>query len=189
MKTGKMLVFAMMTLLCCQSLFAQGFQPPAEGKAVVYFTRVSSYGYAVSFEYFHNDEYIGVFKGKNYMRYECEPGKHLFWASSENKEFIEADLAAGGTYIVMVNIEMGAWKARVGLSPITDKNTEEFTRAKDLIFSEPPSSTPQKKVDEMNVKLKDFIADKLKMYDEVWKSKYNYPVITQDMAIPAESMK
>jgi len=184
-----MLVFVLMTLLSCQSVFAQGFQPPAEGKAVVYFARVSSYGYAVSFEYFHNDEYIGVFKGKNYMRYECDPGKHLFWASSENKEFIEADLAAGGTYIVMVNIEMGAWKARVGLSPITDKNTEEFTRAKELIFSEPPSTTPQKKVDEMNVKLKDFIAEKLKMYDEVWKSKYNYPVITQDMAIPAESLK
>jgi len=64
-KTGLLVI---MSLLIRVPLMAQGFVPPAEGNAVVYFTRVSSYGGAVSFEFFHNDEFIGIFKKKNYMR-------------------------------------------------------------------------------------------------------------------------
>jgi hypothetical protein len=186
MKTGKMLVFVLMTLLSCQSVFAQGFQPPAEGKAVVYF--ICATPNLASFEYFHNDKYIGTFKGKNYMRYECEPGKHLFWASSENKEFIEADLA-GGTYIVMVSIETGAMKARVGLNPITSKNTEEFIKALGIVKDKELTVSSPKQVDKMNERLKDFITEKLKMYNDVWKKKYNYPIISPDMAIQKELLK
>ena len=130
MKTKITVAFFLLSFACCSSLFAQGFQPPSEGKAVVYFTRVSSFGALVSFEYFHQDKYIGVFKGKNYLRYECNPGENLLWASSENKEFLTADLKAGGTYIVMVNIAMGVGKARVDLEPVTPTNKDEFERAK-----------------------------------------------------------
>jgi len=101
MKTLKILcIILIATLSGSSSLFSQGFQPPAEGKSVVYFVRVSGYAGAISFEYFHQDKYIGIFKKKNYIRYECNPGKQLFWASSENKEFVTADLKEGGTYII-----------------------------------------------------------------------------------------
>jgi hypothetical protein len=167
---------------------AQGFQPPGEGKVVVYFVRVTSMGFAVSFEYFHQDKYIGFAKGKNYVRYECDPGKQLFWLSSENKEFLTADLAAGGTYVVMVDVIMGAMKARVGLKPITASD-EVFERAKELVKKEAPTVTSQEKIDQMNVKLKDFIADKLKTYEEVWKKEKNFKHISSDMAIAAEALK
>lgn len=75
--------------------FSQGLQSLSTGKAVVYFTRISAYGFSTSFEFFHNDQYIGAFKGKNYMCYECDLGEQLFWASTENKEFLTADLKEG----------------------------------------------------------------------------------------------
>ncbi len=168
---------------------AQGFKPPAEGKAVVYFVRVTSYGFAISFEYFHQDKYIAVAKGKSYLRYECDAGKQLFWASTENKEFITADLAPGGTYMVIVNVAMGFAKARVSLTPITDADKEIFPRAKELINAEPPVVTPQEKIDERNIKLKDFIAEKLKMYEDVWKKEKDFKHISSEMALSAEAMK
>ncbi|MGZ2369689.1 hypothetical protein ACXR6G_07865 [Ancylomarina sp. YFZ004] len=167
----------------------KGFTPPSEGKAVVYFTRISSWGGAYSFEYFHQDKYMGVFKGKNYMRYECDPGKQLFWASSENKEFITTDLEAGGTYIVIVDIIMGAWKSRVGFTPITADDTEKFDRAVALINKKKAIVTPATKINKMNNKLKKFIGEKLQTYNNVWKNEKNFKHISADMAIPTELLK
>lgn len=185
----KLLVLSILLVFAVSETQAQGFQPPAEGKAVVYFVRVSAMGFAVNFEYFDGDKYIGAFKGKNYMRYECEPGKHLLWASSENKEFITADLQAGGTYVVIVDIEMGIGKARVGLRPITAKATDVFDRAKELVKEKVPQVTEQEKIDKMNIKLKDFIAEKLEKYETTWKHEKNFASISPDMAIAEEDLK
>lgn len=189
MKTKILCFFLIASVFEFSSLSAQGFKPPSEGKAVVYFARVTGYGGAISFEYFHQDKYIGVFKKKNYLRYECDPGEQLFWASSENKEFITADLKEGGTYIVIVNIIMGAWKARVGLKPISVHDSEIFDRAKELINEKPPIITSESKIKAMNIKLKDFISEKLKMYDEIWKNEKTFRHISADMAIPADELK
>jgi len=190
MRTIKISCVILIVALLGQSfLFAQGFQPPAEGKAVIYFVRVSGYGGGASFEFFHQDKYIGVFKKKNYMRYECDPGEQLLWASSENKEFITTNLKEGETYIVIVDVIMGFWKAHVGLTPISVSDTESFDRSKELINKKEPIVTPEAKIEEMNKKLKDFIAEELKHYDEVTKHERNFKHISPDMAIPADAMK
>jgi hypothetical protein len=190
MKTRLFLIVFCILLAGLSSTFAQGFQPPAEGKAVVYFVRVTSMGFAISFEYFHQDKYIGVAKGKNYIRYECDPGAQLFWVSTENKEFVTADLQAGGTYMVIVDVAMGLAKARVGLNPITDTSDKElFIRAKELINAETAVVTPQEKIDQMNVKLKDFIAEKLKTYEEKWKNEKEFKHISPDMVISGDGLK
>jgi len=184
---SRMLIFCLLILAASTTtLNAQGFQPPAEGKAVVYFVPLKK---VVSFEYFHNDKYIGVFSGKNFMRYECDPGKQLLWASSENKEFVEADLKAGGTYIIMVENAFGVGRARVSLTPITTKNTEEFEKVKKLVLKQKPAVTSEEKIVEMNEKLQEFIPEKLNMYKTEWRNKYPIISITPDMAIPAESLK
>lgn len=170
------------------SIFAKGFQTPAPGKAVVYFTRVTNWGGVVSFEFFHQDKYIGVFKGKNYLRYECDPGQQLLWASTENKEFVTADLKAGETYIVIVDVAMGVMKGRVGFTPITVKDIQ-FERAKELIISKDQIITPEDKIAKMNVKLADFIKEKLNAYETDWKLTKNFKHISPDMSIPVESMK
>ena len=188
---AKLLFINLMTtyLLGFSSISAQGFQPPSKGNAVIYFVRVSSMGNPMNFQYFHQDKYIGEFKGKNYMRYECNPGEQLLWASSENKEFMTADFREGETYIVIVDVIIGVWKAHVGLRPISVGNNEIFEKAKKLILQEPPMITPEAKIEKMNLKLKDFIAAQLKMYDEKWKNERNFKNLSADMAIPADAMK
>jgi hypothetical protein len=187
MKTRLLLLAS--CLLASTLLCGQGFTPPAEGKAVVYFARVTKFGFAVSFEYFDGNKFIGDFKGKNYMRYECDAGQHLLWISSENKEFITADLKAGGSYIVIMDVIMGAWKARVGATPITSTSGEQFDRAKEQILSDAPIVTEQATIDKKNEKLKKFIDEQLKKYEEVWKNEKNFKSITPEMAIPEDSMK
>lgn len=186
MMIKKLILSTFFLLAGFMTLQAQGITAPSDGKAVVYFTRVTSYGAAVSFEYFHNDQFIGVFKGKNYMRYEVEPGEHLFWVSSEDKEFVTADLKAGGIYIIIVNIEMGAFKARVGLTPITANDSKLFGRAKALIKKKAPKETSDEVIQKTTRKLeqKNFIPEKLKMYEEVWKKEKDFSHISPDMAIP-----
>jgi hypothetical protein len=167
----------------------QGFKPPEEGKAVVYFVRVSNYGFAVSFEFFNYNKYIGAFKGVSYMRYECNPGEQLFWASSENKEFMTSDLKPGGTYIVVVDVIMGFWKAHVGLSPLSIDDEALFYRAKELIMSKAPVEITDKQIEKMNAKLSEFIPEMLDRYEKEWKQEHNFKYIDAEMAIPEESMR
>jgi hypothetical protein len=189
MKTSIILSVIIPVLLGMNLAKGQGLTPPSPGKAVVYFARVTNYGGAVSFEFFHQDKYIGAFKAKNYIRYECAPGESLFWASSENREFVTAELQEGGTYIILVNVIMGAWKARVGLAPISANDIEDFARAKEMINGEPPVITSDSKIQEMNKKLDKFIDEQLQKYETEWKSTKEFGHISPDMAIPEESMK
>jgi len=167
---------------------AQGFQAPAEGKSVVYFTQVTKYG-STKFEFFHDDKYIGYLKGKDYIRYECEPGENLFWASSENKEFLTADLKEGGTYVVVVDVVTGFWKNHVGFSPVSENDTELFERAKKVIMNEAPFVTSQAKIEKENKKLKKFIGEELEHYENVTKDKYNFRHVSPDMALSDSAMK
>ena len=192
MKTRFFMLFSLLFLVEFSPISAQGFEPPSEGKAVVYFVRVTSYGMGVTFQYFHNDKFIGQFKGKNYMRYESDPGEQLFWASSEDKEFVTSDLKAGDTYIIIINVEMGGMKARVGLNPLNLNDEKDlFERAKKIINKKAPIITSQKVKDKINTKLeaKNFIPSQLNKYETKWKNEKDIPHISPDMAIPKEAMK
>lgn len=186
----KTLMLMLVAILATLPLFSQGFTPPADGNAAIYFVRVSNYGGVVSFEYFHEKEFIGIFKGKNYMRFEYPAGKHLFWASSEDKEFLNCDLKAGETYVVLVNIEMGAWKARIGLEPLLVTN-EDFARAKEVIQSNAPIVTPEAKIKSTQKTLDErgFTEEMMKRYETEWKNAKNTKTISQDMFIPKDKLQ
>jgi hypothetical protein len=184
------LYFLIVILFSSSSLFSQGFTPPTSLNAAVYFVRVSSYGGAISFEYFHNQKFIGIFKGKNYMRFEFPEGEHLLWASSEDKEFLKCNFKAGETYIVLVNIEMGAWKARVGLEPLTIEN-EDFERVKALVNKNKPILTSESKIQLTQQKLDErgFIENIMTRYEREWKNSKNTKTISADMFIPKDKLK
>jgi hypothetical protein len=184
-------LFLLLVVLCITTpLFSQGFTPPADSNAVVYFVRVSGYGGTTSFEYFHNHTFIGIFKGKNYIRYECPAGEHVLWASSEDKEFLKCSLKAGETYMVLVNIQMGAFKARMDLEPLTIDN-EDFERAKTLVDSKEPIVTSEATIQSTQKKLDDrgFIEDIMERYENEWKNASNTKIISEDMFIPVEKLK
>jgi len=88
-------------------------------KAVVYFMRPSGMGFAINFQIWDGDHFIGLSQAKSYFAYECSPGKHLFMGFAENKVAVQADLAAGKEYYIGTNVRMGAWKARMGFTPVT----------------------------------------------------------------------
>jgi len=124
MKTNLFLITLLLALNT--SLFSQEIPPAPANKAVVYFVRATSYGFAINFSYFDSTKLIGIFAGKGYFRYECEPGTHLFWARSENKDFIEAHLEAGKIYFIDVIVQMGWVKAQVSIDPIDGKNPKKM---------------------------------------------------------------
>lgn len=113
----KNLLFGILFFIPFYSL-SQDIAPAPSDKAVVYFARAYSTGSMINFTYFDSTKVIGKFNGPKYMRYECEPGEHLFWARSENRDFLRANLEAGKIYIIEVIPMMGAIKAAVRLVPV-----------------------------------------------------------------------
>lgn len=191
MNRKNLLLLVLVVFSINSRMFSQGFTPPSESNAVIYFVRVSGYGGATSFEYFHNEKFISIFKNKNYIRYECPAGEHLFWASSENKEFLQCDFKVGETYMVLVNIDMGVMKSRVDLEPLTLDN-KDFERAKSLVLSKKPILTTESKIQSTQRKLdgRGFVENIMIKYENIWKTN---PKITQtisaDMYIPKENLK
>ncbi len=106
------------------NIAAQQIEPAPGDKAAVYFVRISSYSSAANFLYFDNSSFIGKFNGTKYMRYECEPGKHLFWANSENNSYLEAQLEAGKVYFIEAVPLTGVLRAGVKLIPLNPESIE-----------------------------------------------------------------
>lgn len=190
MKTRSIILITLLLLCGIFSLQAQGLKAPSKGKAAIYFVRPTSFGAMIGFKYFHQDKFFAKVAGKNYLRYEVDPGKHLLWASSENKEFMTAEVEAGKTYMVLVDVIMGFGSARVGFRPL-DINTqkEEFDKCMKVVKKKKPVVTSDEKIKEENEELKEFIAEKLNDYETIWKKEKNFKHLAPGMAIPSEFIK
>ena len=92
---------------------------PSADKALVYFMRPSGLGFAINFQIWDGDRFIGLSQAKSYFGYQCDPGKHLFIGIAENKRGIEADLEAGKSYYIITQVRMGGWRARMAFIPVT----------------------------------------------------------------------
>ncbi len=128
------------TIICV----GQDIKPAPADKAVVYFVRTASVGMAINFSYYDSARLIGKFKAPKYIRYECKPGVHLFWARSENRDFVEADLEAGKIYFIEALPKMGAMKARVQLVPLNPNDQKKMDKAIKLLTKKSSESfTPE----------------------------------------------
>lgn len=56
---------------------------------------------------FDSTRYFGRLNEDGYIRYECESGFHLFWSRGTHDDFIEAQLAPGKTYFIVVSEKVG----------------------------------------------------------------------------------
>jgi hypothetical protein len=113
--------------------------PPSE-KVLVYFMRPSGMGFAINFQIWDSNHFVGLSQAKSYFAYECNPGKHLFMGFAENKVAIEADLEAGKSYYIGTNVRMGAWKARMDFTPVT-RGSELWNRVEEYKKSLNPIAT------------------------------------------------
>jgi hypothetical protein len=119
---------------------AQTIEPAPADKAVVYFVRTSTMDPLINFTYFDSTKFIGKFNGPKYIRYECEPGTHLFWARSENRDFVKAEVEAGKIYFIEAAVKMGAMKAAVELIPVDPKDEKQMAKIFKLMNKKPSES-------------------------------------------------
>ena len=85
---------------------------PAPGKALIYFARTQTMGFAVKVKLYADGKFVGLIQSKTYIPVEVDPGKHEFIVEAENAGFLEAEVAPDTIYVVQVAIHMGAMKAR-----------------------------------------------------------------------------
>jgi hypothetical protein len=169
-----------------RSSHAQGFEAPADSNSVVYFVRVTKFAANTLISYFHETKLIGKFRGANYMRYECPAGKNLFWASSMERYFLNCDLKAGGTYIVLINMsDLG-----FHFEPITIHN-QDFERVLAFVKENKCLKMSREKIEEHQAKLdrKGFIDRNLKKYEDKWIDSHLTQSINPDMSIPSSFLK
>lgn len=138
MKLSVQLLFILFLSAPC--VYGQEYQKPAEGKSLIYFVRSSGTGALINFKYFDGEKYLGKMNGVYYFVYECDPGKHIFWVASENRDFLTADLKPNATYIVEVRPTMGALKAAVRLHPVSPDDTKKLKQVNKLLTKKEPTT-------------------------------------------------
>ena len=152
---------------------------PTQDRALVRFMRPSGMGYAVNFNLLDGEKVIGNSVAKCQFDYLADPGHHLFVSISENKVFLEADLAPGKVYYVITRIYPGAWRPRVAFIAVT-KGSEYWDTVlqleKELQKLEP--DTPKLKAweDGHTAEIKALLS----AYEAEFKSKYDWPKLTPE---------
>lgn len=151
----------LITLLFCLTVnFAKAQEKitlPSEGKAVIYFLRTTNLGAVMNFRLFDEEQIIAKFNGKNYLRYECNPGKNIFWVKAENIDFVEADLDAGKVYFVETNAVMGAFSAGVKFKLVDFSDEKQMKRINKLLNKMEPLTFTQEELKKLQIDNKEVI--------------------------------
>lgn len=120
---GLALVFALCG--CQSSMMAKssgGGSIVAPNEATVVFLRPSSFGGAIQSSVYDvtggKTVFGGIVSAKTQVSMHLPSGQHLLMVVAENADFMNASLAPGKTYYVLVKPRMGMWKARFSLIPI-----------------------------------------------------------------------
>jgi hypothetical protein len=150
---------------------AQGLTAPSPGKAVVYFCRPYNLPIINELAFFDSTQFIGKFTGSSYTRYECDPGRHLLWSKLDNKRFIEADLEAGGIYIIQVKIGPGLVSGTVNMEQLGPDDTKSLPRILNVLKEEAPHAMTDEEMSEEQIHFKKAIDNYPKAYEAAKKKK------------------
>lgn len=190
----KKLMFAIFAITISLHSFSQTenikakIVPPAEGKTVIYFVRTTALGSLLNFRYFDGEKYLGKFNGRSYIRYECEPGEHIFWIKAENVDVLKANLRAGKTYIVLTNAAIGAFSASAKFRVVNLKSEKQlkkidwvFEKRKEAVFT-------QEELKQGAEKNRDIIKNAQKKIAKKLKKKRKHSVLKADMYLDIDSI-
>ena len=155
--------------------------------SVVYFTRASGLGALINFTYFDGEKVIGRFNGPKYLRYECSPGKHLFWARSENKSYVEANLEAGKIYVIDVLPRMGGLKAAVLLVPV-DKYNYKLKRIQKLLSKRDSETFEESELNALQPEMTELIQRGMERYEKLKEKGKEIPILRSDMTVEEEDL-
>lgn len=163
----RIFILSTVLLLHCFTVRSQEIQSPAPGKSVVYFVRPSGLGLLINFTYYDSAKFIGKFNGPKYMRYECSPGKHLFWATSENRDFVEAELEEGKIYFIEAVPQMGAVKAGVQLVPLNPNDPKRMKKIHKLMNKKTSETFTEAELEQETRKSRASIESGLERYQKL----------------------
>ena len=136
-----------LALIASSNLNAQkNIVPPTEDKAVIYFLRTTSLGALMNFRFFDEGNFIGKYNGRNYIRYECDPGQHIFWVKAENIDVVKTNLEAGKIYLVEANAVMGAMSAGAKFKLVDFDNDKQMKRINKLLETKDPISMTEEDI-------------------------------------------
>lgn len=181
----KLTLNVLLILLYSSFLFAQEGELISKDKTQVYFVRASGLGSMINFTYFDGEKVIGQFKGSNYMIYECEPGPHLFWARSENKSFVEAELEGGKMYLIDVIPQMGGIKAGVRLIPV-NKEDYKLKKIQKLVTKKQPEIVSESDLEMLQNEMIEVIGRGMKKYQK--EKEEGVPQLRPGMTIKKEDL-
>ena len=183
MKSIKALLFVAAVILVISSkVYSQNtFQSPSEGKTVIYFMRTTSLGAVMNFRFFDGEKYLGKFKDKNYLRYECNPGKHLFWVKAENIDYLESDLLADKIYVVESNAVMGAFSSGVKFNILDFNDQKKMKRVFKLLNKKNPLVFDEEDLLEEQNEMQDIIKSGLEKYENKQDRDKDFKEITREM--------
>lgn len=119
------LILFVSTLSYGQKTDFQEIKKPSAGKSLVYLIRSNGIGAALNFRVYDKENFIGKISSGTYIVYETNPGEHIFWAASENRDFVKANLNADQVYVIDVEGKMGMVLAAVNLNPLDPNNKKD----------------------------------------------------------------
>lgn len=171
---------------------AQGFEKPADGKAVIYFTRTVGFGSSQLIDIFDGGEYLTYMQGKGYWRYECDPGEHTIWIAAENTHWVSANVDAGEVYIAQIYVYPGVMKSRCKLVPQSNKDEEldGYNASIELIKEWKPMQIKEKSFNKRKDKFvkKEFMTEKLEGYQSGVKGSDGEEHLSDDMNVSESEM-
>lgn len=129
----KRIILAILIIGSMLSVSGQELKKPSKGKALVYIMRSNNLAAGLNFRVYDGDIFLGALPSKAYFTYECDPGEHLFWAASENRDYVEANLEADKTYVIDLRAKFGLVIAAVGVEPYSPKNKTHIKRIKKVL--------------------------------------------------------
>jgi hypothetical protein len=103
----------------------------AEDEAIVCFLLPSNSLHGTRFQVWDRTHFLGLALPSSWFAAPCAPGKHLFLITSENRVAVEAELAAGQRYFVVLGPERGFVRARAVATPVR-KGTELWDKVESI---------------------------------------------------------
>ncbi|WP_299115917.1 hypothetical protein [uncultured Winogradskyella sp.] len=126
-------LISFLIILFTLNSFSQVLKKPSVGKSLVYIMRSNDLGGGLNFRVYDKDLFLGALPSRAYFTYECEPGEHLFWAASENRDYVEANLEADKTYVIDLRAKLGMFIAAVGVEPYSPESKRHVRRVNKVL--------------------------------------------------------
>lgn len=162
------------------NLSAQGFTKPAKGKAVLYIVNIMHSPGTKSV--FTDKEYIGILKSRDYIRYECDPGHHVFLCFyGANKAFFTADVEAGKRYVVRMRTYEKLGGATADFKAFEDLKKDKKKAVLKIVSEKAPNDPTIKLALKMNKSYGKVAKKAFVKYETKLKMKRKYTHISKNM--------